>query len=424
MTSRERVRLAIQHREPDRVPLDLGATPVTGIAASTYAKLRQALGFAPTPVKVWEPFQILAEVELEVLQKLGVDVIGLNSPVTMFGYRNENWKPWKLFDGTEVLVGEKFVVREDEKGDILIYPQGDTSVPPSGRLPKGGFYFDAIIRQQPIDEAHLDPQEFAEQYTLYTDEDLEYFQRTVDQLYYNTDLSIVGGFWQGGFGDIAQVPGPGLKHPKGIRDPQEWYIAHVTHPNYIYEIFAIQCEVALENLKLYYQAVGDKIDVIVVSGTDFGAQHAAFISPDMYRQLYKPFHQQLNDWIHANTPWKVFFHSCGSVVDFLDDFIDAGVDILNPVQCSAAGMDPMWLKENYGDKLVFWGGGVDTQKTLPFGTPDQVRQEVADRIRIFAPGGGFVFNTIHNIQQGTPVENLLAMYETVKERGQYPIVNN
>lgn len=253
---------------------------------------------------------------------------------------------------------------------------------------------------------------------------MEYFQRTVDQLYYNTDLSIVGGFWQGGFGDIAQVPGPGLKHPKGIRDPQEWYIAHVTHPNYIYEIFAIQCEVALENLKLYYQAVGDKIDVVVVSGTDFGAQHAAFISPDMYRQLYKPFHQQLNDWIHANTPWKVFFHSCGSVVDFLDDFIDAGVDILNPVQCSAAGMDPMWLKENYGDKLVFWGGGVDTQKTLPFGTPDQVRQEVADRIRIFAPGGGFVFNTIHNIQQGTPVENLLAMYETVKERGQYPIVNN
>jgi len=186
------------------------------------------------------------------------------------------------------------------------------------------------------------------------------------------------------------------------------------HPEYIKGIFNLQCEIALENLKLYYQAVGDKIDVIVVSGTDFGTQNAAFISPDMYRDMYKPFHKKVNDWIHKNTPWKIFYHTCGSIVSLLDDFVEVGVDILNPVQCSAKGMDPHMLKKKYGDKLVFWGGGVDTQRTLPFGTPEEVRREVRERCRIFGEGGGFVFNTIHNIQANTPIENLVAVFETVR----------
>ena len=420
MTSRERVRLAVEHREPDRVPVDLGATAVTGIAASTYAKLRRALGLPDAPVRVWEPFQVLGEVEFEVLEKLGVDVIGVHPPVTMFGYRNENWKPWRLFDGTEVLVGEGFLVREDEKGNLLLFPQGDPSAPPSARMPKGGFYFDVILRQKPIDWDHLDPRDFAEQFQPYSQEDLEFLSRRAEELYRNTDFSLVGEFWQGGFGDIAQVPGPGLKHPRGIRDPQDWYIAHLTHPDYIREVFAIQCEVALENLKLYQEAVGDKIDIIVVSGTDFGTQRGLFISPEIYRELYKPFHKKLNDWIHEYTPWKIFYHSCGSIVGILEDLVEIGVDIINPVQCSAAGMDPSWLKEKYGDKLVFWGGGVDTQRTLPFGTPEEVRNEVAERIHIFAPGGGFVFSAIHNIQPNTPVENILAMFEAVEQEGVYP----
>lgn len=399
------------------MPLDLGSTPVTGIAASAYARLRRALGFPPAPVKVSEPFQVLGEVEVEVMKRLGVDTVGLCSPVTMFGYRNENWKPWKLFDGTDVLVGEQFVVKEDESGDLLIYPEGDTSVPPSGRMPKGGFYFDSIVRQDPIDEAHLDPWEFAEDFKRYSDEDLEHFRRTSEELYRNTDRSIVLWFGQGGFGDIAVVPGPGVKHPKGIRDAREWYMAHRIHPEYIRGIFEIQCEVALENLKLLWEAVGDRADVIGVSGTDFGTQNASFISPDMYRELYQPFHKKLNDWIHAHTSWRIFYHSCGSIVAILDDLIEAGVDILNPVQCSAAGMEAKTLKEQYGDQVVFWGGGVDTQKTLPFGTPDEVRQEVQERIETFAPGSGFVFNTIHNIQPTTPVENMLALFEAVREVG-------
>ena len=210
------------------------------------------------------------------------------------------------------------------------------------------------------------------------------------------------------------MPGLNVKHPKGIRDPQEWIMAHALHPEYIKGIFNLQCEIVVQNLKLYREAVGDKIDVIAVSGTDFGTQNAPSISPDMYRDIYKPFHKMVNEWIHKNTPWKTFYHTCGSIVSLLDDLIETGVDILNPVQCSAVGMNPTLLKEKYGERLVFWGGGVDTQRTLPFGSPEQVRREVSERCRIFGRKGGFVFNAIHNIQPKTPTENIIAMFETVK----------
>ncbi|MFQ5834472.1 MAG: uroporphyrinogen decarboxylase family protein [bacterium] len=415
MTSRERIRKAINHEEPDCIPVDLGSTPVTGIAASTYAKLRQALGLTRSPVKVAEPFQMLAEVELEVIEKLGVDTIGLQLPTTLFGFKNENWKPWRLFDGTQVLVPGLFITREDKDGNLLLYPGGDSSAPPSAKMPKGGYYFDGIVRQEAIDESRLDPQEWVkDQYSVYTDEELRYLEETAEDLYRNTDLSLVGSFWQGGFGDIALVPGLDVKHPKGIRDPQEWIIAHALHPEYIKGIFHLQCEIAVQNLKLYHEAVGDKIDVIAVSGTDFGTQNASSISPDMYRDLYKPFHKIVNEWIHENTPWKIFYHTCGSIVSLLDDLVETGVDILNPVQCSAAGMNPTLLKEKYGERLVFWGAGVDTQKTLPFGTPEEVRREVTERCRIFGRKGGFVFNAIHNIQPKTPTKNIIAMFEAVK----------
>jgi uroporphyrinogen-III decarboxylase len=157
--------------------------------------------------------------------------------------------------------------------------------------------------------------------------------------------------------------------------------------------------------------------MLMTTATDFGMQTGPFIAPETYRSLFKPFHKTINDWVHKHTPWKTFMHCCGSIVDLLPDFIDAGFDIVNPVQCSAAGMEPKYLKETFGDRIVFHGGGVDTQKTLPFGTPDEVREEVRERIRIFGKGGGFIFATIHNIQANTPVENLLAMFETVRDYG-------
>jgi len=415
MTSRERIREVINHRKPDRIPLDLGSTLVTGIQACIYVKLRKALGLKGRPPKIIDPYQMLAEVEPEVMEKLGIDTAGLGLPTNLFGFKNENWKPWRLFDGTKVMVPKKFITTTDNEGNIYIYPKGDASVSPCAKMPKGGYYFDVLVRQETIDEEYLDPQEWVkDQYSVYTEEELRYLEKTAEDLHRNTELSIVGSFWQGGFGDIALVPGPSIKQPKGIRDPQKWIMAHILHPEYIKGIFNLQCEIVLENLKLYYQAVGDKIDVIVVSGTDFGTQKGAFISPDMYRDMYKPFHKRVNDWIHKNTPWKIFYHSCGSIVSLLDDFVEVGIDILNPVQCSAKGMDPHMLKKKYGDKLVFWGGGVDTQRTLPFGTPEEVRREVRERCRIFGEGGGFVFNSIHNIQARIPIENLVAAFETVR----------
>ncbi len=231
----------------------------------------------------------------------------------------------------------------------------------------------------------------------------------------------MGSFANTSFGDIALVPAPFLKHPKGIRDVEEWYVSIASRPGYIYEVFDRQCEIAVANLERIFQAVGDRVTAVYLTGTDFGMQTGPFVSPKTYRQLYQPFHRRLNDWIHDHTCWKTFIHSCGSIVALLDDFVEAGFDIVNPVQCSAADMDPRELKRRFGDRVVFWGGGVDTQRTLPFGTPDQVRAEVRDRIRAFGPRGGFVFNPIHNVQPQTPVENLQAMFQALQEYGRYPL---
>ncbi|MFW6180482.1 MAG: uroporphyrinogen decarboxylase family protein [Spirochaetota bacterium] len=416
MTSRERVRAALEHGEPDRVPLDLGSTLVTGIQAGAYARLKKALGISGGAVRVYDPYQMLAEVEEEVKQALGVDTCGVQLPVTMFGYRNEDWKPFTLFDGTEVLVSGNFTYDVDERGDILQYPRGDRSAPPSGRMPRGGYYFDTIVRQEPIDEAKLDPREWVEQtYSLYTDEDLRYLEETSRWCFENTDYALVGNFWGAGFGDIAVVPGPGVPHPAGIRDPEEWYVSAVTRKEYVREIFHHQLELQMKNLALYRQAVGDRIQVITMSGTDFGAQGGPFISPALYRELYKPLHLQMNRWVHEHTGWKTFFHTCGSVTAFLEDFRQAEVDILNPVQVSAEGMDPAGLKKRWGEAFVFWGGAVNPQGTLAFGTPEQVREEAARNIRVFGRGGGYVCNNVHNIQATVPTGNLLALFEAYRE---------
>jgi len=244
-----------------------------------------------------------------------------------------------------------------------------------------------------------------------------------------TGRAVIGSFGGTGFGDIALVPAPFLKHPKGIRDVTEWYVSTASRKGYVHKIFERQCELALQNLDKVYAAIGNSIQAVFICGTDFGTQSSAFCSVNTFRDLYFPYYKQVNDWIHSHTQWKTFKHSCGAVSKFLPSFIDAGFDILNPVQCSATGMDPAQLKANFGDQLVFWGGGVDTQKTLPFGTPCEVREQVLRRCEIFAPGGGFVFNTIHNIQAATPVENIVAMIDAVREFNGgipyiTPIINN
>ena len=417
MNSRQRIEAALNHQQPDRVPLDLGASPVTGMHVSSVYKLRQALKLDPpnTPVKVTEAYQMLGEIAPDLQDALGVDVVGLGGAKSFFGFQYDDWKPWTTFDGTPVLVPGGFNTQPEPNGDILMYPEGDRSVPPSGRMPKGGFYFDTIVRQQPIDDEELSVEDNLEEFGPISDEMLQYFASEADRLRRLSDRAILANFGGTAFGDIALVPAPWLKNPKGIRDIAEWYMSTVSRFDYVYEVFRRQCDIALENLVKIYGAVNDRVTAVFITGTDFGTQTGPFISPAAYRKLYQPFHRRVNDWIHTHTPWKTFIHSCGSIMALLPDIIESGFDILNPVQCSAAGMVPKTLKEEYGDKISFWGGGVDTQKTLPFGTPDEIRRQVGERINIFGRGGGFVFNTVHNVQAGTPAENLVALYEAVRE---------
>jgi uroporphyrinogen-III decarboxylase len=288
-------------------------------------------------------------------------------------------------------------------------------------MPEGGWYFDAIIRQPALNDQKLTIEDNLEEFEVFSENDIRWYAEEAERLYTETDKAIFLSFMSISIGTISLILAPSLIHPKGIRDVEEWWISTTTRRDHVYRIFERQCEIALENLAKIHQAVGERVSVIMTSTTDFGMQTGLFISPRTYRNLYKPFHQQINNWVHENTSWKTFMHSCGSVWRLIDDFIEAGFDILSPVQTSAADMDPHRLKQTFGDKMVFWGGGVDTQKTLPFGTPDEVRSEVKERIAALGPGGGFVFNTIHNVQPQTPIENVLAMYNTLHDHGTYPI---
>ena len=415
MTSRQRFQNTLNHKPVDRVCVDFGATVVTGIAATAVDKLRKAvLGQNDYRVKVVEPYQMLAEIDPQLREALGIDMVGLALPKTMFGFENSDWKEFTLFDGTEVLVPGNFNVTKDDDGNLLIYPQGDTSVPPSGRMPKDGFYFDAICRQEPIVESELNPADNTEDFELLSVTDLNFFKRESQRLA-ESDLGVIITVPGTAFGDIAMVPATWMKQTKGIRDVEEWYISTAARRDYVYKVFEYQCDIALKNLKNIINVVGDRVQAAFVTGTDFGTQRGPFISLKAYRDLFKPFHKAVNDFIHKNSNWKTFMHSCGSVVEMIPEFIDAGFDILNPVQCSAVGMDPKKLKDDFGNDIVFWGGGVDTQKSLPFGSPKEVYNEVRQRIDIFNKNGGFVFNAIHNIQANSPVENILAMFDAIKD---------
>lgn len=413
MTSREKVKQNINHKETP-VPIDFGSSATTGIHASMVEKLRDYYGLEKRLVKVHEPFQMLGMIEDDLQEVLGVDTEGVFGKDTFFGFPIKDWKEFQTPWGQTVLVPGDFNVTKDTNGDLLIHPQGDTSAPPSGRMPTNGIYFDAIIRQEPIDEEKLDPRDNLEEFGPIGEEDLEHFRKEAQRAA-GTGKAVVATFGGTGLGDIALVPAPFMKDPKGIRDVTEWYISIVSRPDYIHTVFSQQTDIAVENLAKIYAAVGDDVDVTFMCGTDFGTQSSTFCSPETFTDLYLPYYKKMNDWIHKNTPWKTFKHSCGAVADFVPYFIEAGFDILNPVQLSAAGMDAQELKSNFGDQITFWGGGVDTQKTLPFGTPEEVREEVLRRCEIFAKGGGFVFNTIHNLQAKTPIENAVAMIEAVHE---------
>ena len=400
------------------MPVDFGATFVTGIHVSVLTELRQrVLGQQDHKVRVIEPYQMLGEVDDELRSALGIDVVGVLPRKSILGTEQTDWKPFTMPDGTDCLVPGTFNLTPAPDGGWLSYPEGDLTAPPSAHMPAGGYFFDSIVRQPPLVEEELNPEDNLEEFGLLKATELDYFRQKktwFEQRANCGSILIIPGT---AFGDIALVPAPFLKHPKGIRDITEWYISTKTRPDYVLRVFEKQCEFALQNLNTLMDIFGNVVQVALITGTDFGTQRGLFVSLKAYRDLYKPFHKAVNDLIHRRSKWKTFIHSCGSVYQLLPDFIEAGFDVLNPVQCSAAEMDPVRLKREFGKDLVFWGGGVDTQKTMAFGTPDQVYAEVRERIDIFNQDGGFVFNAIHNIQGNTPVENIEAMFKAIRDSG-------
>ena len=409
---KERLKKALNH-EQGRIPLDLGSTAVTGIHVSVLAAIRQFYGLPCEPIKIFDPYQMLGLPESDILELIGADIAGISSPFTMFGFENKNWKEWKTPWGQVVLVGEGFQTDEMNDG-VYIYPEGDRDAPPSGRMPWNGYFFDSIIRQGPIDLDNLNVEDNLEEFGPISDIVLASMKKQLEEIR-PTGRGVIANIGGTAFGDVAIVPGPFLKHPKGIRDIAEWYMATAAKQDFVHKVFERQLEIALGNLQKIHETLGDEIDVVNLCGTDFGTQESTFCSPQTFRNLWHPYYKEMNDWIHRHTGWKTFKHSCGAVAGFLPLFIESGFDVINPVQCSAKGMDPQTIKDAYGDQLVFWGGCVDTQKTLPFGTPEQVRSQVWERCRIFSQNGGYVFNTIHNIQAQTPVENVVALFETLRK---------
>ena len=417
MTSRERVQAALEFRCPDRTPRDFGSTAITGLSASFIFKLRRALGLPEKPISIYDPYQMLGEVDDDLRRILRIDTTCIWPGGNLFGFDNTPAKPFTMNDGTPVLVADAFNTDYEPDGRLFQYACGDKNYPPSGVMPKDGFYFDATVRSKPVeDDDDLNIDDNLEEFTLFDDETLRRIENETRELYENTDYALVGGGLGGsGLGDIAFVPGTMLREPKGVRDLADWYMSPLIRTDFVREIYDRQTDIALENFKLYHEAVGNRVSVIVICGADFGSQQSLMLSPVVFRDLYLQYYRKMTDWIHENTTWKTFKHCCGAVEPLIPLLIEAGFDILNPVQISATGMDPETLKQKYGDKITFWGGGVNTQATLPTGTPDEVKEEVKKLVRIFGKDGGFVFNAIHNVQANVPVENFLAMIEALND---------
>jgi hypothetical protein len=415
MTSKELLQQTLNHKQPKRIVFDMGSNAVTGIHVKALENLRNFYGLEKRPVRVIEPYQMLGLVEPDLMDAIGIDVMGIWGEDNLLGYNNNPpLKLFKTFWGQELLVPEKFSTKLDAHGDLLSFPDGDESIAPSAKMPISSYFFDAIERQDTIDDSNLNVQDNLEEFSPITDKNLAYWKAETLKAC-ASGKGVMAAFGGTALGDIALVPGMQLKHPKGIRSITEWYMSTIMRNEYVHEIFDLQSELAIENLTKIFGSVGNNIDVVFLCGTDFGTQNSTFCAPEQFDDLWLPYYRRINDWIHSNTSWKTFKHSCGAVESFMGRFIDAGFDIINPVQINASGMDPKHLKENYGKYLTFWGGGVDTQITLPSKSPEKVREEVLRLCEIFGKDGGFVFNTVHNIQADVPVKNIVAMIEAIKE---------
>jgi len=407
MTSRERVEKALNFEKPDRVPIDLGAMRASGIPASLYEKLRSRMGVSG-PIKIFDSMQILAQVEPEVLDHFHADVVPMD--VTMAGWQMANAQtgvPHSLFTGTQVHFppGTNITVEPDGS-----WSQRDAEGSVFARMPKDGFYFDF---DRPTMDGKIDPDAFSPPHTV-SDAELRAVETLTAHLYDNTDKAILG--WGASLSVIGLSALLGDNITQGSLDT--WLMMLMAEKQTANEMMGRFVDSIIDRLILYHQAVGDRCVAWGVGSDDAGTQRGGLISPETFAEMIKPHYKRLCDWVHANTNWKTYLHSCGAIGDYIEHWIDAGIDILNPVQISATGMEPERLMKDFGGRIVFWGGGCDTQHVLPLGNPDEVRRHVRHNIEVFnSTSGGYVFTQVHNIQADVPAENVEAMLHAAYEFG-------
>lgn len=398
MTPRERIIEAVNHRETDMLAIDFGGMRSTGISAIAYSKLRKYLGIKESPIKLYDIFQQLAEPEKEVMERMGGDVVQAHRLCPSFGINIDGWKTYRLEDGSDCLVPGGYDPVMNEKGERLI--MHDQTV--IAKMPDGGFYYDLIYHPYENVETFEDIDKI--DIPGVTDEELAFLEKEVKQLYETTDKAILFAFG----GNILEAG----QSDWGF---EKFYIDLAINQELVHYWLNKLTNVYMKDLEKIMKVIGKYIHVIQF-GDDLGTQEAPQISLNMYREMIKPYHARQYQYIRNNYPSvKVFLHSCGAVFDLIPDLIDAGVEILNPVQISAKGMDPVRLKKEFGKYLTFWGGGANMQYTVNTGSIDQIKREVRELIDIFSPGGGYVFNQVHNIQANVPPERIMAIYDTALE---------
>jgi uroporphyrinogen decarboxylase len=413
MTSRERVTLAVDHREPDRVPIDLGGMKATDIHVDAYLRLRDLLGLGGD-ARVLDPRFMIAEVGEDVLGRFHGDVLPVDlSTAASLAAPADDWKPRRLFGGREARLPPGTRIAEDPDGSwVLLDAEGKRT---SFRMPRDGHYFDDTSFNAP--GATLDPRDFRPVATI-PEADLRALEARARRLHDETEYALLG--WGGGvcFLGLSLITDRRSNVTMGL--PDRWLMMLLTEKETCHEMMGRSVDAAISALGRVHQAVGDRCFAWGVASDDSGTQRGEFIRPELWAEMIKPHYARLCGWIHAHTRWKTFLHSCGSVYHLVPHFIDAGIDILNPVQTSAANMEPARLKREFGDRICFWGGGCDTQRVLPTGTPAEVREHVRERLDVFAPGGGYVFTQVHNVQGNVPAENVVAMLDAAYEFGAYP----